>query len=203
MTTVKSDATESVNGKEFSFPVMVDMETIGTETDATIVQIGLVAFDPNTVGKFHSKANIFVDINQGRRIDPQTLKWWLGDKGNPELFVKLVTSPGSMALPEALLKVSMFYNAANAQEIWANSPSFDVAILNSAYRKHTLRSPFHFRGERCYRTMVNVLGISLGEIKERCLSLGIVGTVHNALDDAVHQAVGIQMCYEKMRGGKT
>lgn len=187
--------------EEFSFPTMIDMETIGTDSDATIVQIGLVAFDPNTVGKFHSKANITVDINQGRRIDPNTLKWWLNE--NPELFAKLVTAPGSVTLPEALLKVSMFYNAANSKEVWANSPSFDVAILNSAYRKHTLRSPFHFRGERDYRTMVNVLGISLGEVKERCMGLGIVGTVHNALDDAIHQAVGIQLCYEKMKGGKT
>lgn len=182
---------------DVQFPTMIDMETIGTEADATIVQIGLVAFDPNEVGRFHSKKSIFVDINQGRRVDPNTIKWWM--KTDPALFAKLVLAENAVRLEEALVLVSQFYNNAGSKEVWANSPSFDVAILNSAYKKHGMRTPFFFRGERCYRTLMAITGTELNEVKERCYKLGHINTVHNALDDAIHQAIGVQMAYEKLR----
>lgn len=182
---------------DVSYPVMVDLETIGTKQHATIVQIGLVAFHPTEVGNLKKKLSLIVDIDQKRRIDPATLKWWM--KTNSELFTKLVLEPGNK-IDEAFVKVNQFCKEVGACEIWANSPSFDVDILRDAYEQYNMAFPLSFRVERDYRTLVAEANLELSEVKEECYKLGIVGTLHNALDDAVFQAVGVQLARKKLRG---
>lgn len=67
----------------------------------------------------------------------------------------------------------------DADEIWANSPSFDCDILAAAYDAVGRTAPWDYWEERCFRTLKNLPG---------AVDVEHGGDEHNALDDAVHQA---------------
>ena len=61
--------------------IMIDVESLGTRADAVILSLGAVKFDL-TSGKIDDQgfyASISIDSNQelGRRIQEDTLLWWL------------------------------------------------------------------------------------------------------------------------------
>ncbi|NQW82286.1 MAG: 3'-5' exoribonuclease, partial [Polaromonas sp.] len=61
---------------------MVDLETLGTVADAVILSIGAVKFDldSDAIDDDGFYASISIESNQetGRRIQEDTLIWWMG-----------------------------------------------------------------------------------------------------------------------------
>jgi len=153
--------------------VMVDIETMGTERGAAIVSIGAVRFTTSGFDEtFHRSISLKSCQDAGLTVDAETLEWWLTQ--NSEAKEQLV---GGDSLRAVLHGFSEWYDGAD--EIWANSPSFDCELLEAAYDAVGLEEPWEFWEERDVRT---VKSLPIANEREHR------GVEHDALDDAVHQA---------------
>lgn len=153
--------------------VMLDLETLGTDPGAAIVSIGAVRFDTSGLGEtFHRSISIESAIAAGLAVDGETLEWWLDQ--DPQAQQVLA---GGQDLAGALVDFRDFYG--DAEEVWAFSPTFDCTILSAAYDAVDLERPWNYRAERDARTLA-ALPIAADVEHD--------GTVHDALDDARHQA---------------
>lgn len=154
--------------------VMIDIETLGTDPGAAIVSIGAVRFTiaDGVVDELFVSVDIESCQRAGLEIDAGTVAWWLGQSTEAR---KQLT--GGRDLEPALREVRAFVDGAD--EVWANSPSFDCAILAEAFDRVGLSTPWAFWEQRDYRTCRAVL-----EWPDRDQD----GVAHDALDDARYQA---------------
>ena len=162
--------------------VMLDLETLDTGGDATILSIGAVQFNHLMEPAIRSEFYVAVKPDQrawGRTISGETVKWWVGqDRAAQAVF----TDEAAVQLPEALSQFSQWYGSV-AMEMWGNGADFDNVILGSAYEACHIKRPWSYSLNRCFRTLKN-LGIPLGAGE----GIARMGTHHNALDDAKYQA---------------
>jgi len=165
---------------------MIDIETMGTSTEAAIVAIGAVLFDPETEqlgDTYYAKVDLADAVKDGGKIDAATVLWWLkqGDAARDEL-----TGAGRVDIDIALAGLYVFIEDntdKDALQVWANGASFDLPILTTAFpRSGYIHGPWKFYQERCYRTLKN--------IRPDIKAVAPAGNVkHNALDDAKAQAL--------------
>jgi hypothetical protein len=153
--------------------VMIDIETLGLDPGAAILSLAAVRFDEDGLGeRFGRSVDLATCQEAGLTLDAETLEWWL----EQDTAAKMILT-GGVPLSEALLELAEFYD--DADEIWANSPSFDCEMLERAYDAVGETEPWAYHEERCFRTLA-----SLPVAPE----LDHKGVEHNALDDAIHQA---------------
>src|SRR5690606_14064901 len=72
--------------------IMVDIETLGKESDSTITQVSAIAFDILT-GDYIDIFNMIADIEKNSEpinVDGSTLKWWMNT--NHDLLKELLLS---------------------------------------------------------------------------------------------------------------
>lgn len=172
--------------------IMLDLETLDTASSAVVVSIGAVAFDPgtNVLGdKFYVEMTEDTAAQQarGRTISGDTVRWWMQqDTSAKRVFSESIDGVDRLDTFEALSRFNLFV-AANGDrdvELWGNGADFDNVILGSLYDAFGLRKPWSYSRNRCYRTMKS---IGIGPRRS-----ARVGTHHNALDDAVTQAIHLQ-----------
>jgi len=170
--------------------LMIDLETLGTNRDAAVVSIGAVRFsgsgteflDPEN--QFYARVAWQPDCEAGGRIDPATLRWWLGQ--DPEALAELTAKP-RLSPAAALRELNRF--AHGCQELWANGPEFDAVILQSMHRRHGVEWTLpRFWQWQSVRTAKLALGeADHAAVSEAVKQLG--GVAHNALHDALKQTV--------------
>ena len=161
--------------------VMVDLETLAATSNAAIVSIGAVAFDPET-GALGPEFKVNVDgvssQQAGGYVEAGTVAWWFAQSNEARAHLN---APKPVTLGEALIALSVWLRA-NLDEkfhLWGNGATFDNVILRSAYASVGLPAPWHFTRDACYRTMKNLFPAVKAE--ER------TGVHHDSLDDARHQ----------------
>jgi hypothetical protein len=168
---------------------MVDIETIGLDRDAAIVEIGAVRFSADGVGDetFYRSINPTSCQRAGLTIDADTLEWWLSEQ--PQLAANVL--PGGDALGDVLVAFVAWWRRINADEIWANSPAFDCESLEFAGAQVGVTMPWEFYQERDLRTL-DSLPHDVDREQE--------GTEHSALDDALYQARVASSILGELRG---
>lgn len=128
--------------------VMLDLETLGTESDSVILSIGLVEFNINT-GETGSSYKCNVDIQScldiGLKVKGDTVRWWMS-QSNRDVFKDTGTD-----IRSALSGVNAWIT--RDMYIWANSPRFDCGILQTAFNKIGMDIPWNYQKERCVRTL--------------------------------------------------
>ncbi len=175
--------------------VMLDLETLGTKPGSVILSIGAVVFDHD-----YLNAEFYVEINQaschlsGLVTSQDTLEWW--QKQSPESRAVFDRTSGTQGqgLDSALSSfTSWLHHTAPAKEIclWGNGSDFDNVLLKAAYDAVKLEFPTRFYNNRCFRTLKN-LGLPVQEPQRR-------GVHHNALDDAIHQAIWAERILSNLR----
>lgn len=178
--------------------IMVDLETLGTNTDAHILSIGAAAFDKNgLIGRFSVGITPQSCAQAGLKIDAETVTWWLDQTAlNSEAWVEW-SKLEKVDLWEALdgfwqwtrcpwEEVPLDPVDLTKTQIWGNGATFDNMILRNAYKACGLEYPVPFYQDKCYRTLKGLAP----QIK-----LKRVGTHHSAVDDAVSQAIhAIEIC---------
>lgn len=173
--------------------VMIDMETLATTSDATILSIGAVKFDlwSDEIDDEGFYASITIKSNQdaGRVINPDTLAWWM--KQSPEAQ-KVFTEPGKIELVDALGNLTDWMtDNKRAFTVWSNGASFDIPMLEHAYSKFHAPAPWIFWRARCFRTYKNLPGAKNLRPENQ-------GVAHNALDDAITQARTAQLIHKTL-----
>lgn len=167
---------------------MIDIETLGKNSNAIIVSIGAVAFDPETgeIGDtYYNVISPYSSEAWGLRPDMSTIIWWM--RQSPEardaLFGKDVEWD---TLKPALEKLSLFINNVRgtgpAPYIWARDPDFDCKLLQNAFEKCNVKVPWQYNKCLSCRTAEYYF-------KEKYKSVPVSrGVYHHALDDAIYQA---------------
>lgn len=161
--------------------LMIDIETLSTHKDAAVLSIGMAWFDGNAIiDTCHIAIKpAYIDGH----IDARTVAWWAGQGSE----AREAAFGGDVSQSQAKLNFRDFVKLHEADEVWANSPSFDLVILNSWWYRgdRPCEWPLHFRTERDCRTMFALgreLNIEFGHVWD------LSSTAHNALDDACNQA---------------
>ena len=137
--------------------VMIDLETLGTGADAVILSIAAVRFDlytPHTFEKFPELEfyRTGINIDQGRRIDDGTFRWWMGqsEAARAEHFKP------EMYLSEALGELYDFFNDGSTPDVygvWGNGADFDNAVLQQAWQRFQMGGQLYpYWANRCFRT---------------------------------------------------
>ena len=184
--------------------VMVDLETLGTNIDSTIIQISAIAFNIESkrqYGLFDER----VDIKgvSDLKIDGETLLWWLNE--NPSLLKKLLSDEG-FPPEELLIKfhnwIAYLYYIFEASGkkveiyLWGNGILFDNKMIEYQMKKIGLDYPIFYRNDRDLRTIVDLtakkLNVSTSELKD---SIEFSGEEHNAIDDVEYQIKLLMFCY--------
>lgn len=157
--------------------VMLDIETVGLEIGAAIVEIGAVQFAPGgQIGEtFHRSISLTSSQEAGLNIDADTVEWWVGEQ--PEAASEVLV--GGDDLRDALTAFVAWYEGVDPSEVWANSPSFDCEQLEHAGEAVGVSMPWEFYEERDVRTL---------DALPHSVDLEQNGTEHTALDDALYQA---------------
>lgn len=180
--------------------LMIDLETMGTGPRGAIISIGAVFFDLATGkswGTFEMPISLESSQLIGMEIHAKTVQWWL--KQSPEAIEQWNT-PRAVGIETALSEFIGWYGRNTRGErstrVWANAPTFDLAIMRSAFDLADMSTPWHWRQERCVRTLVSMakdLGANpRSEPRE--------GTAHKAIDDCMHQ---IRYCHLAWRALQT
>jgi hypothetical protein len=167
----------------------VDLETLAISTDAVILAIGITAWNEGEQEPFDG-IHLRIDPEQpGRRIDPQTLIWWLKQD---QAAVDAAFIDGKQGNAEQAYKyIQDWIKDMNVVGVWANDPSFDIAKLNDFFGKQA----FYFRATRCCRTALSALK-TMGFNKE--LDALPQGQKHHALADAEYSASIVRLYMEKV-----
>lgn len=174
--------------------IMLDLETLSTRPNASIISIGAVAF---SIDKIESEAVLrsperafyrVIDTSDwvlpGFHVSGETIGWWLMQNTAAQ---GALTGVNSVRLPTALFNFSDFIKRqAVVDGLWGNGAGFDNAILRHAYAQLALPDPVPFWMDRCYRTVSAMASMADQYRPEK-------GTAHNSLDDAITQAMHLQV----------
>lgn len=159
--------------------VMLDLETMGNNSNSAIIAIGAVAFDDDKViDKFYSEVNLQSSIENGGAVDGSTVMWWLKQSDNARS--SFIDNDNAPHISVALQRFAEWYNQINGDEVWGNGAMFDNAILGNAYKRTGNQIPWKFWNDMCYRTVKGMY---------KHIKLERVGVYHNAVDDAESQAL--------------
>jgi len=183
--------------------VMIDLETLGTASDALILSIGAVKFrlDGNIYHPFfYRNISISDSLRLGCTVDHSTLDFWLRQ---PEDARKALSNPTRDPLFTVLTDFEDFYDNGGdtVKYVWSNGTDFDISILSNTYKKDQLKTPWFYTKARDYRTVIALAKDIKGYEKHPNYTESILddnydnpGKVlykkikHNALDDAIYQA---------------
>jgi hypothetical protein len=181
--------------------LMIDLETMGTDASAPIAAIGAVFFEPSTGctgARFYERVDFVTDISMGAVPEGKTIKWWLKQGGAAR--AELVAD-GASSIWDALTKLNDFINEhavpsdVGLLQVWGNGASFDCVLLRAAYGRSVIKAPWKWCNDRDVRTVVE-MGRAVGIDPQR--TAAFCGTRHNALDDAVHQAVYVSEIWQRL-----
>ncbi len=168
--------------------IMLDIETLGISSNAAIISIGAVKFNLETftIGdEFYQIADLKSSMDLGLEVDAETILWWMGQSEE----AKAVFKDSSLDI-KTILYVFSDWLTINPI-IWGNGAVFDNVILSNAYKKASMKRPWSYKNDYCYRTIRSLYPEI--EMKE-------IGIHHNALDDARNQANHLIEIFKVMRG---
>lgn len=159
---------------------MVDIETLGTGTNAVILSIGAVGL---SLGGNMVEFNEIIDPNSLPRdkfsIDFDTVRWWMlnSEVARKRICEASYGTPANVALEQFCKWVKRYFDC-DKVKVWGNGASFDQPILNNAFRAFGIATPWKFWNERCYRTFKALYPDIKADPRPDD------NVVHDALDDA-------------------
>lgn len=153
---------------------MIDIETVGTGPEACILTIAAQAFDPLGKGYYEYSyyARIDIESQPDRNIEQGTIDWWATQPtaAREEAFAE----DGRIPLKQALEELGQLIW--KCKRIWANGPTFDMNILEHAYKSYGLALPWKYYTVRDARTVYGL-----------CPALNKYPASHHALEDCRRQ----------------
>ncbi|ENZ4347978.1 3'-5' exoribonuclease [Escherichia coli] len=179
------------------YHLMIDLETMGKKSNAPIVVIGAVFFDPQTgeIGPtFYIVISLVDAMDTGAVPDGSTIEWWLAQSSEARSAILV----DQVKLVDALIQFREFINEYSDEEfvqVWGNGATFDNTILRTSYERLNIPCPWRYYNDRDVRTIVE-LGKTIG-FDARTVIL-FEGVRHHALDDARHQAKYVTATIQKL-----
>jgi hypothetical protein len=169
--------------------VMLDIETLGFRPNCVVLSLGAVKFNAQKATIYQLGLDLKLDVDQqlsiGRTVDDSTVEWW--SKQHPLVIEEAMTGLNRVSLENFRQQLNKFL--VGADEIWAQGPVFDIAILENLYEQMQWPFPWNYWQIRDSRTLFAVHGDS--RVKQQ-------GKLHNAMEDAKSQAQAVIDVYKKL-----
>ncbi|WP_337843552.1 3'-5' exonuclease [Rheinheimera sp.] len=168
--------------------IMVDLESAGEGSNAPIVAIGAVAFDPytgETGSEFYMTITLSSAVKYSSGIEPGAVVWWMKQSDEARAVFR---DEKARSFLEVLLEFDAWLATVceyKKRRIWGNGCDFDPVILSNGYKAAGFQVPWGRYAARGCRDIVD-LGRDLLNIDPKN-ELKMEGVAHNALDDAYHQ----------------
>lgn len=172
--------------------IMIDLETLSIKMDAAILSIGAVAFNPETgeLGPEFYERIAFNDAVANGNTDLDTIKWWIKQDSVAGAEAVSGEKAHAIVMNEFVTWLAQF----PGMRVWGNGSIFDITILETAFERLNIATPWEFYNVRDCRTIEDAaFGICDRAEFERD------GVHHNALDDAKYQAKYISGMWQKLR----
>lgn len=158
--------------------VMLDLETLGTIPNSSVISIGAVEFElDGSIGKTFS-ANISAASCReiGLIEDPATHQWWAKQSKEAQDRVMADRKPVS----DVVTRFGSWFLSSGAEFVWGNGASFDVVLWECVCRRVGVSAPWKFWNVRDLRTVLHLFDLDVRTMNR-------VGVHHDALDDAKFQ----------------
>lgn len=172
--------------------IMIDLETLATSPNASVLTIGAIRFDPfnndidsPTCEKLYLKVDLDSCDELGLEVNDDTIEWW--GQQSKEAQDEAFSAEGRIHIREAFDKLYKF--CWGAKRVWSHGASFDTVICENIFRKLNKACPWSFWQVRCTRTLFD---IGIDPKRPPVLK-------HHALEDAWNQAVGVQNVFQRLR----
>jgi hypothetical protein len=172
--------------------IMIDLETLATSPNASVLTIGAIRFDPfnndidsPTCEKLYLKVDLDSCDELGLEVNDDTIAWW--GQQSKEAQDEAFSAEGRIHIREAFDKLYKF--CWGAKRVWSHGASFDTVICENIFRKLNKACPWSFWQVRCTRTLFD---IGIDPKRPPVLK-------HHALEDAWNQAVGVQNVFKALR----
>lgn len=188
--------------------IMVDLETLGLNSDSQVMQISAVSFD--ITGKvydievFNQYINIFDKLFQFNKVDLNTVDWWI--KTDVDLFMGIIEKCKNSdkneyeVLEEFKDYINNFYKEYENVYLWSNGISFDIKILKDKMNSYGINLPIKYNSERDVRTIVDFncceLNISEKDFRKQFEVKDMVK--HDALNDCFTQIDWVVSSYKNL-----
>lgn len=179
---------------------MIDIETLSTRNDACVIAIGMAAFNDTEI--IATEGFQIREEDWRGHIDPKTVKWWMGQDDAAQAFS--FRNPDAISLDGARMKFLTFCKEHCHAEVWANSPNFDLTILQSWWNlggdqvfPKQMPWPLAFRNYRDTRTLWALARDMNLDIDSAWSSAAYVA--HNPIDDAVKQARAVMLARQLIK----
>lgn len=156
--------------------VMLDFETLGTEGNKCLCQVGAVYFDPDT-GEVGNTFKMNIDAGnhqkEGGQLLADTMYWWLGQSKEAQQSLFTDRKP----IREVMEALDKFLEPAT--RIWSYAP-FDFVTLMDTFGQLKMKTKVKYKNAMDIRTLVNLFGINLTLFPRENVH-------HDARDDCKHQ----------------
>jgi len=163
---------------------MIDIEGLATGPDATILTIAAQSFDPFSTGYVDRQyyARVTLESQENRAIEDHTIEWWATQgAAMDEAFMEEGRIPLDQAL-DSLYKIAWQHDI-----IWANGPTYDMNILEHAYKSYGKSLPWRYYKIRDARTIYSLYP-----------ELPKPPTSHHALEDCRRQIDMLQLTFKHL-----
>ena len=164
--------------------VMLDIETMSSDSKGAIVQIGACVFNPATqdIGEpFEVNIKLGISRELGFDVDPDTERWWASQS---EAAIASIMAEPRLHPKDALERFATWYPTGAV--CWSHC-TFDAVLMQNAYKRMGLRCPWHFRDTRDLRTLHALFGVGGRTVPEELWSPTDL-TPHRASHDAIRQS---------------
>jgi exodeoxyribonuclease VIII len=178
--------------------LMIDLETLGLDSDCVVTQIGYVGFDPLFPG-LNSSGILRPDPNEQmfarkRSVDWSTLKWWMQQSNEArESIIQNSDGPMLDCLEKFVRDIDVLVGWSNIQGVWSHGLTFDVTIMQHLFKQYRLKTPWGYRVPKDTRTLFDLVP-KMEWIKPTL--------AHDAEADAIAQALNVQRAYKILMGGE-
>lgn len=176
--------------------VTFDLETLGNQTTAPIVQIGAVVFNEKgeVLDFCNFKCNLATIPENDFSVDYDTLRWWMNQIARNTRLVDVMN--GSMLDHKEMVEQFIDWNDRMIDkhgelEYWSHA-TFDPPILDRHCKIYKLKR-LPFRQQRDIRTLTSLAGFI--DVKRQ-------GNHHDALDDCRYQAKYVAKGLSYIKEGK-
>ena len=164
--------------------IMLDIETLGTNSNALVVSISAVQFDMNSneIGeKFEIGLNKEQQLEKGAVVEQSTVDWW--EKQSDEAK-QMLDSLEKIDVSDALVCFNSWiksnFKAPSKIKLWGNGATFDNVIIRNLFSRHDIDFLIPYYADKDVRTLVYLLKINTK-------SFTFDGVKHNGIDDCLHQ----------------
>lgn len=156
--------------------VMLDIETLATETRPVVIQIAMASWaldDPSTIVrslKHFLPVDPQLQLIPSRKINASTIGFWLRQGDSSRLAIASELEGDFDDLAALLRAVARGFNQMTVglkdheYEVWARGPQFDVNAIESLMTECGVVVPWEYSQVRDLRTLMAAAGIGTDDV---------------------------------------